>query len=396
MVSRARAIRLIVSKELLDMVRDRRTMLTALVLPLLAFPLLFGVMGYLSNPTANPSPVFVVDLDGGGTYSTMLTNDLQETSGLSLSVVTSGNATAQVQGGSYDVGMVIPAGFSSTIGEGGQVNLTLYYEQTNGRALQGVSIMDGVIASISQQVSSSRLSALGVTDAELNPIGVVASQVGKSESASLLITADLFPSFLLYFTFLGAFYFMVDDVAGEKERRSLEALFTLPPTRATVFLGKYAVAFILAMVTTLLGLVGTVFSLGELHFGGSGAISLPPVLYLEVVALIAPAALSMCALGFCVSTFAKNTREAQQYLSPLFLVFFLPLYFTFSLPASQLSQYAPIPIVGFTLLIRDVVLGTATLGEVGAVVAVNLAFLAVLVWIGLRLLSSEKVILRSG
>jgi hypothetical protein len=65
-------------------------------------------------------------------------------------------------------------------------------------------------------------------------------------------------------------------------------------------------------------------------------------------------------------------------------------------PDSQLSQYASIPLVGFTLLIRDMVLGTATLTEVGSVVLVNLVFLAVLLWLGLKLLNSEKVILRSG
>jgi ABC-type Na+ efflux pump permease subunit len=394
-VSRTRTVRLIVSKELLDMVRDRRTIVTALVLPLLAFPLLFGVMGYLSNPTANPSPVYIVNLDTG-TYSGTLTNDLQRTSGVSITVVGSGNVTEEVQSGSYDVGLTIPTTFSSTIEGGGQANLTLYYEQINGRALQGVSIIDGVITSLSQQISSSRLAEKGVTNAELIPIGVSTSQVGKSESASLLITADLFPSFLLYFTFLGAFYFMVDDIAGEKERRSLEALFTLPPTRATIFLGKYTVAFLLAMVTTFLGLIGTLFSLSELNVGGAGAFSLPFILYPEVLAVVALAALSMCALGFCISTFAKNVREAQQYMSPLFLVFFLPLYFAFSLPSSQLSQYASIPIVGFTLLIRDMVLGTATFGEVGSVVLVNVVFLAVLLWLGLRLLNAEKIILRSG
>jgi ABC-type Na+ efflux pump permease subunit len=394
-VSRARAVRLIVSKELLEMVRDRRTMVTALVLPLLAFPLLFGVMGYLSNPTANPSPVYIVNLDTGS-YSSTLTNNLQRTTGLSITVVSSGNVTAAVQSGRYDVGLTIPSDFSSSMSEGGRVNLTLFYEQTNGRALQGVTIIDGVVTSLSQQISSARLALKGVTNAELNPIGVVTSQVGKSESASLLITADLFPSFLLYFTFLGAFYFMVDDIAGEKERRSLEALFTLPPSRATIFLGKYTVAFLLAMVTTVLGLVGTLFSLSELNFAGAGPVSLPLSFYPEVLAVVALAALSMCALGFCISTFAKNIREAQQYLTPLFFIFFLPLYFTFSLPSSQLSQYASVPLVGFTLLIRDLVLGTATLGEVGSAVLVNVIFLTVLLWLGMRLLNSEKIILRSG
>jgi len=394
-VSRARAIRLIVRKEFLDMVRDRRTIITALVLPLLAFPVLFGVVGFLSNPTSNPSPIYIVNRDSGN-YSATLIGDLQSTSGLSLTVVPSGNVTGAVQSGKYDIGFIVPVGFTSSIVGGGQVNLTLYYEQTNGRALTGISIIDGVVTSLSQQISSTKLAQQGVTSAELNPIALTTSEVGRSESASLLVTADLFPSFLLYFTFLGAFYFMVDDIAGEKERRSLEALFSLPESRATIFLGKYTVAFLLAMLTTVLGLIGTLVSINEFNAGGTGSASLPILLYPETIGIVAVAALTMCALGFCISTFSKNIREAQQYMTPLFFVFFLPLYFAFSLPASQLSQYATIPLVGFTLLIRDMVLGTATITEVGSVVLVNLVFLAVLLWLGLKLLNSEKVILRSG
>ncbi len=397
MTSRGRVMRLIVRKEALEMLRDRRTILTTLVIPLLAFPLLFGVVGYLENPTANPSPVLLINLDFvNGSYTSTLTNDLLHANGLSITLSSTANATAAVQTGKYDVALTIPPGFSSSIGEGRQSNLTLYYDPANGRALQGISVIEGVVSSASQSISSSRLSGLGITDADLNPIGLSAEQVGKAQTASRILIADLFPSFLLYFTFLGAFYFMVDDIAGEKERRSLEALFTLAPSRTTIFLGKYTVAFLLAMLTTVLGLAGTLFGLDAFSFGGSGSASLPLVFYPEVIALVALAALSMCALGFSISTFAKNVREAQQYLSPIFFVFFIPLYFTFSLPPSELSQFAAIPLVGFSILIRDMVLGTLTVGELTLAVAVNVAFLFLMVWVGLRLLGSEKAILRSG
>jgi len=397
MTSRARVIRLVVRKETLDMVRDRRTILTTLVIPLLAFPLLFGVVGYLENPTANPSPVLVINQDSGsGNYTSTLTNELLHANGLSITLSTTANATAEVQSGEYDVALTIPPGFSSSIAGGGQANLTLYYDPANGRALQGISVIDGVVTSVSQQISSSRLSGEGITSAELNPIGLSAEQVGKAQNASRILIADLFPSFLLYFTFLGAFYFMVDDIAGEKERRSLEALFTLAPSRTTIFLGKYTVAFLLAMLTTVLGLVSTLLSLDAFTPGGAGSASLPLLFYPEVVALVALAALSMCALGFSISTFAKNVREAQQYLSPFFFVFFIPLYFVFSLPPSELSGFAAVPLVGFSILIRDMVLGTLTAGELTLAIGVNVAFLLLMVWVGLRLLGSEKAILRSG
>jgi sodium transport system permease protein len=108
------------------------------------------------------------------------------------------------------------------------------------------------------------------------------------------------------------------------------------------------------------------------------------------------ASLSLTAIGYCVSSFAKNVREAQQYLGPIFFVIFVPLYLGFGLSSQQISQYSALPVVGCVLLIRDVLLGTATLQEVGVSLGVNLAFFAFLVWLAIRMINSEKVVLRAA
>ena len=395
-MSRLSTVKLVAKKELIDITRDRRTIITALVVPLLSFPLMFGAIGYFSNPTSNPSPVLVVNQDGGSVASS-LHQALASTPGLVVSETTAANVTADVQGGNYDVVVIIPPGFSPAITSGGRANVTMYFDPSNDRAQTGASLISGVVSDVSEGIASTRLQQKGVTQADLNPIGIATTPVGKVQSIGTSVAASLFPTFLLYFTFLGGFYFMVDDIAGEKERRSLEALFTLPPPRSDFFLGKYLIAFALSMITAVLGLIGTVFSLSELNFGGGQA---GPVISLSALPAIFGitilAALSLSAVGFCISTFAKNIREAQQYLSPIFLILFIPLYVTSFLPPSQLSQYAAIPVLGYTLLMRDVIIGTATLPEAAFSLAANAVFLAAVIWLGLKLLNSEKVVLRSA
>jgi sodium transport system permease protein len=394
-VPSGRTIRLVARKELIDILRDKRTIITALVVPLLSFPLMFGAIGYFANPTSNPSPVLIVNHDSGN-ISSSIQQALTSTPGLVVSEAASTNVTAEVQGGTYDVVVVIPTGFSPAITSGGHANVTIYLDPSNNRAAIGASLISGVVNDFSQGIASTRLQQKGVTAADLSPIGVATTPIGKVQSAGTSIAASLFPTFLLYFTFLGGFYFIVDDIAGEKERRSLEALFTLPPPRSDFFLGKYLVAFALSMITAVLGMIGTAFSLSELNFAGGQATpiislgTLPAIFGITVLA-----ALSLSAVGFCISTFAKNMREAQQYLSPIFLVLFIPLYVTSFLPPSQLSQYTSVPVLGYTLLMRDVIIGTATLSEAAFSLAVNLVFLGAVVWLALRLLNSEKVVLRS-
>src|SRR5437870_8552188 len=148
--SRARAIELVARKELLDLIRDRRTIITALLIPLVSFPILFGVIGFFANPVSNPSPVAVLNVDSGP-VSASLAAALSATQGIHLIMLSGGNLTGSIQKGDYDVALLIPANFSSAIEKGAQANLTLYYDPSNGRAQQGLSIIRGVIGGISQQ-----------------------------------------------------------------------------------------------------------------------------------------------------------------------------------------------------------------------------------------------------
>jgi sodium transport system permease protein len=398
--SRAKTIRLIARKELTDLLRDRRTIITALVVPLVSFPLLFSVIGFFASPVSNPSQIAVQNLDGAGSLAANLTSSFLSSPGVhAVLLLPSSNLTSDVAKGTHDVGILIPANFSSSISAGRQGNLTIFYDPANGRALEGVTVIQGVADGFSQRIATQRLLVKNVTKADITPIGINQSPLGsEKESKAILAAGALFPSFLLYFTFLGGFYFMVDDIAGEKERRSLEPLLALPTSRAIIFTGKYLVAFLLSMVTASLGLVGTLFSLTELSSatgGGQAGITIPYDTFPAIFAIVALAALSLSALGFCISTFSKNIREAQQYLSPVFFVFFIPIYFTSFLPQSQISQYAAIPLMGYVVLLRDIIIGQATAFEALVSVAINVAVLLFFVWLGLRLLSSEKVILRA-
>jgi sodium transport system permease protein len=225
-------------KEALDLLRDRRTIITALLLPLISFPILFGVLGYFSNPTSNPSPVLLANMDDGS-VGTNIQNTLLRTSGISITLAQPGvNLTQAVQQSRYDVAVLIPPGFSSAIEGGGQANITLYFNPSNSRAQTGISIVQSAVGSISQQIASLRLQQKGVTQSDLNPIMITQATIGKTTNPTLVLAASIFPSFLLYFTFLGGFYFMVDGIAGEKERRSLEAHNTQPHPRNDIFLGK--------------------------------------------------------------------------------------------------------------------------------------------------------------
>src|ERR1700730_17232584 len=100
-MSRARTVRLVAKKETIDLLRDRRTIITALIVPLISFPILFGVLGYFSNPTSNPSPILLSNMDNGSN-ATSLQNMLLRTPGISLTLAEGDNLTQAIQQGQYD------------------------------------------------------------------------------------------------------------------------------------------------------------------------------------------------------------------------------------------------------------------------------------------------------
>src|SRR5689334_22854072 len=116
--SRLKSVRLLAQKELVDLLRDRRTIITALVIPLVSFPILFGVVGFFANPVSNHSQVAIVNLDSGGALSSNLTASLLDSPGIHVRLLPSAatsNLTGAVQKGDYDVGVVVPFYFSSSI-----------------------------------------------------------------------------------------------------------------------------------------------------------------------------------------------------------------------------------------------------------------------------------------
>lgn len=390
--SRTRIIGVVIRKELTDHLRDRRTLIGAVLVPLIVFPLLFGVMGFLSNPGSNPSPVLLVNNDHSS-LSSVLTDSLLSAPGLSVSQSGTANLTQSIQDGKYDIGLIVPSGFGSTLNSGGRINLTVYFDPSNGRALQALQTIDVAVTSLSQQIASQRLAAKNVTQADLNPVGTALLPVAKAESTATQFAAALFPSFLIMFSLLGGYSFIVDTTAGEKERRSLEALYTLPPGRGTIFAGKYLSACVLSVLTGLLGIVSATFSVQS--FGGRGSV-ITLSLVGPILAVMVLAILLLVGVAFLSSIFAKGEKEAGQYLSPLFFAVFIPIYFVSFLPPSYISQFAAVPIIGLTILLRDVILARLTTFEVVSTLLSNLVTLALIFWIILKLMSNEKVVLRSS
>jgi ABC-2 type transport system permease protein/sodium transport system permease protein len=171
--------------------------------------------------------------------------------------------------------------------------------------------------------------------------------------------ATLIPMVLILMTITGAVYPAIDLTAGERERGTLEALMAAPVPRLGLLFAKYLAVLTVAILTALvniLGMTATVLStgLGPLVFGERG-LSLGAVLLVFMLLVLFAAFFS--AVLLCVTSFARSFKEAQAYLIPLMLVSLAPGFLSV-MPGLELNAWLAVaPLVNIVLLARDVLAG---------------------------------------
>ncbi len=215
-----------------------------------------------------------------------------------------------------------------------------------------------------------------------------ASGPGRSQLVPVLV-----PLILILMTMTGAVYPAIDLTAGERERGTLEILAAAPIPRLSVLLAKYIAVLAVAMLTALanigsMAVTLSVTGLGQALFGGSFGLGV----LLQVLALLILFASFFSAVLLALCSFARSFKEAQAYLIPLMLVCMTPGVMAL-LPGLPLAgPLAVVPLLNIVLLARDVLEGTATPAVASVVVLITLLYALAAVGVAARVFATEAVV----
>ncbi|MFK7767039.1 MAG: ABC transporter permease subunit/CPBP intramembrane protease [Mariniblastus sp.] len=189
----------------------------------------------------------------------------------------------------------------------------------------------------------------------------VADKVGKRAAA----WSKILPFIIMIWSLTGAFYPAIDLCAGEKERGTFETLLSSPAARSEIAIGKLLTVMTFSMVTSLLNLLSMgftgMFVVARLGSGtGMGGIPIgaPPIASIGwlILALIPISAL-FSAVALAAAAFARSSKEGQYYLVPMMMIS-MPLMMIPMLPAAQLDfGTSLIPVSGLMLLLRGLMEG---------------------------------------
>jgi sodium transport system permease protein len=382
-------------KEFRENLRDKRTLLSALILGPLLGPALFAFALSLSiehgaTSGDRPTALAVSHADRAPNLMAFLHQygvDLQP-----LDVDDAG-ARADIRSHRHTLVMVVTAEFGKQLGSGEPAPLLLYADSSdtsNGRGLSRVRVL---LEQYGVLIARLRVTARGIDPLVLSPIVVQNVDVATPSSRSVVFLGTL--SYLILVTMLmGGMYLAIDTTAGERERGSLEALLTVPVKRQQLIYGKIVATC--AYMTLSLSVTVTAYSIA-LRFVGleqfGMTVNFGPLVALRVIAFCLPLVPLGAALMTIVAAFTRTYREAQTYLGLVLLVPTMPLVFAGMLGLRPTAPLMAVPSLSqhflITSLLRDEPISAAFLAL--SVIA-TLAVGTVLMLIAGRLYDREALL----
>ena len=385
----------IAGKELKDALRDRRTILAMIVIPIIVLPVLMFLPAFLASPERNPVRMAVIQSDNtSDDFLAGLASDQIHI----VRIERVENMTKLIQNGDYELGIVLPPDFSRILeGPDQRATITIFVDQSSTRGTIALALVQDAITKYANKIVAERLAKTGLPPEALTPIETDLRSVTVTGTGALFL-AILLPLFLGIYAVTGAMYFIMDTTAGEKERKTLEALLTMPATRTEIVLGKFLIAVLIALLSSVLAILGMIA--GVFFFSGAIGESSAPSLSISTgnLVLIGLAtlvlAMTSASLEMMISIFARSFKEAQNFLSPLSIVVVVPALAMQYMSEQTLRSFAIAPIFNAMLIIRDALLNRASTTSLALEFLSAFVYMAIALAVAIKIFKSEKAMVR--
>ncbi len=365
-------------KELKDTVRDRRTLMAMIVVPVLFMPLVLVGSVKLQEWSTRSRAQDVVQLKvTGAEYGPGLMHQLAADSKIEM-VQVAGDPTALLKDGKIDAHLIIPEDFNRTISAGGWSAVTVQTNSTKDNSVAAADKVSLVVSSYGDAMVAERLESAGLSKDIINRVALEVQDTATQKERGGTFLAYILPMFLVISALVGGMYTAMDISAGEKERKTLEALLMTPASRTEIVAGKFLAVATIAVVTIILSL-GAIFATAPLISSSMGAVDITldaraALIMLPIAILLAA---MFAALLLAVSIFARSYKEAQNYITPLYLLAILPVIVASAIPSGKSSVPFVIPGYNAVMLFRELLVGDFIFSDI-CVTALTLAAYTVL------------------
>jgi sodium transport system permease protein len=397
-----RSIGIVYRKELIDSLRDRRTVISMIVIPVLAMPLLTVGIGYLSvsliaRARREVSRIMVL----GGADSPGVVDALRGTEKIELAPESPDFAT-QLENKQIRAAVEIPPGFEAALKGSDSPTVTIFYYEDETRSDIAVERLNAFFNHLKGATVQQRLVAHDLPPGLAQPFEILSKNAVSPEKLFGNRFGAIIPYFIILLCMTGAMYPAMDLTAGEKERGTMETILCSPVPRTGLVIGKFLMVLTASLATAALALVSMAFSV-VVVLQSKGVLDGPEGLRMAVhatsvfgvFAMILPIAMLMSLVMLTISLFAKSFREAQSYLSPMTIVVIFPAIFSM-LPGVELNaKTALVPILNTSLVSKEILAGTFHWNYIVLIFASTCVYAALAMVAAVRMFNREEVLFRN-
>jgi sodium transport system permease protein len=320
-------LRIVFRKEVLDNFRDRRTLMSALLLGPLFGPIIFAFAINLSLKQSIGDATEALDLPVlGSEHAPNLMGYLRSHNiNIREAPPTYDAARAAVASGEHDVVVVIRDSFGADLAEGTPATVAVITDQASRQAERESRRALLAFNAYSQELAAMRLAARGVSPMVVRPLNIDVVDVSTPSGRSAMLLGML-SYFFIFALLTGGMNLAIDSTAGERERGSLEPLLCLPVTRDRLIFGKIAAACLFMALSLAISLVSFYVTLKFVPLEKLGMTpNFGPAVVGTAFLLLLPFTLLGAALMTLVASFTRSYKEAQTWVSVVLIAPTLPI-----------------------------------------------------------------------
>jgi sodium transport system permease protein len=388
-----KAIFHVAAKEFLDTIRDRRTLLSMIVIPLLLFPVLMGIVNQVQETTeAKKTDIGI----SGAQQAPGLEKLFTKAERFRLhSYGSEEQLRTLVQHDSLDAGLHLDSTFQEQMARLGTSTIQLIFKESTFEKEEEVQAL---FDRYEQLILQQRLAKLDIQRENIEPLSIQKQNLSSEQEVLGKRVGGFLPYIFVLFAFIGSMYPAIDLFSGEKERGTIETLLTLPVNRQSLLAGKMVVIVGTGLTSAILSVVGLYLGLYVLDISAELKDMINGILTFNFIgklfSLMLPLSIFFSGLLIPFSIYARSFKEAQSLITPLQLLVILPIFIGLMPGIAFNTLTAVIPVVNVALATKEILAGTLELSLFLLAFASLIALAVLSVLVSARYFDKESHVLR--
>jgi sodium transport system permease protein len=364
----------IYKKEMKDSFRDRRTLLLTVLLPIIMMTGLVLFYENMVSDGSNETYTLAVN-ESFGTNEEALFTGIEN-----IELVKTSNPETTLEEGDAQAALILSQDFIEKVQKGEDATATLIGDSFSQKSSQLMTFVTTALGNYEYVVVSERLSGQGISEKLVQPFTIVQKELTEDNDGLNLI-AMLVPLILALSIGIGAGPSAADLFAGEKEKKTMEALLMTPVNRMTLLTAKWLTIATIGAITGMITLVVVALEINFLTKSLKSAVSFGDNVYIIIGAAILSSivySMLIASLLMITSIMGKTIKESQSYSTPIMMITIFPLMITTGIGINELAfQHFAIPIMNMFTLLKELSFGIVNYQHLGIMVGSNLVFIVI-------------------